>query len=86
MATAAGELIGMGGIVTMDKLYNSHRVCKYCKSYLVPDQDIWKLPSMDYYGNYWTCAIRSANVNEYSNHEPMDNLEYLEFKFAEKGD
>ena len=45
------------------------RICKYCKSDILPVGDMWKRPMMDYYGNYWTCAFRSERVNEPSKHE-----------------
>lgn len=62
-------------------------LCKYCESNIImlPFIDgIWKLPLMDSEGNYWTCLARSRDRDAPLRHEPMDNLEYLEYKLKEK--
>ena len=56
-------------------------ICKYCKVELDPTNTLpYKAVKMDKRGYYYVCQ---TNLNHH--HEPMDNLDYIEWVAKQRG-
>ena len=57
------------------------RHCKYCNKIITPDgtSGSWRTPEANRYGYFNVCSTYS-NL-PFGSHLPMDNLDYLEYKY-----